>query len=420
MMKLVSLFIAVIITLSLTACQNSESIGSSQPQIPVESSQSSNEPLPTEESTSIINSKISVPIQIVTDNDNPEAYQATKERAVLGTEENLKIYNEWITKLDGANVMAIYGYAAPFSEYTQGKMSLEDSQAIFNKLKSMKPTLLSEADFGNPYTGGGMSLSIQTKNERAVLSFNGGWFMVYLDNQKKQWVFDAQEKSVQNECYEIMQILAGNMNNGANEQPALLYKKAKLESIYAINANSYVMAKIEGYSLSKEIVSVLEDYRPNGTNPEGFGYLIFTEKGKEYVYLDDTNAALSKNCLAALTNAPLHPSWLIHMTPSRIINANGVTDKEKLLQLSKFLKEKVTVQAETTTHTGPSNPSTVAGLYTLRLEFDSGTYYDLVGYDYFDTTGNFSLYTSDLDRTVNYKCNKGVSAELREYLQSMT
>ena len=123
--------------------------------------------------------------------------------------------------------------------------------------------------------------------------------------------------------------------------------------------------------------------------------------------------------MATLINSPLHPSWLIHMSPERMVSANGVTDREKLSKLSAFLKEAVTVQAETTSYQGPDNPVAVAGLYSLEIVFDSGTSYRLTGYDHGDASGEFTLYTSDLDRTVSYQCDEGVSAELREFLEQL-
>lgn len=434
-MKRIVLILSCVCLLLFTACQSGEENGSSEAQTSEENSlSSSSETLPEEEPPSsdpttgesdaaepesAESGKLSVPVQIITENDNPEIYKTTKEKYLAGTEEDLKTYTEWIDALDGADVTAIYGCAGPVFEYTPGEMSLSDSQILFDTLKAIKPTIISEADLNNPWTGGGMSLSIQTKEDRAVIFFNGGWFTVYLDNRGKEWVFDAQEKDVQDACYKIMRMLEDNMNNGGAEQTPLCYKDQEVTSIYAVDTDSYVMAKISGYALSKEILSELETDPPSGSNLEGLGYLIFTETGKEYVYLDSTNPALTETCLTAIADGPLHPSWLIHMSPDRIVSANGVTDKETLLALSEFLKEEVTVHPETSSHKGPVNPSTVGGLYTLKLVFDSGVSYDLIGYDYFDGTGNFSLYTSDLDTTIGYNLDYGVSSRIREYLNSL-
>ena len=81
----------------------------------------------TPEEIKAASSELSVPIRIVTINDNPEVYQMPKGRGALGTEEHLKIYEEWIANLDAAAVTAIYGYVGPVSEYTPGKMELEDT-----------------------------------------------------------------------------------------------------------------------------------------------------------------------------------------------------------------------------------------------------------------------------------------------------
>lgn len=439
-MKRIILILSCVCLLFFAACQSGDENGPTEMQTSEESSlSSSSETLPekeppsssptTDESAaaeteSAESGKLSVPVQIVMENENPEVYEipipeGVGRAYVAGTEEDLKVYMAWIDALDGADVTAIYGHKAPVREYTPGEMSLSDSQILFDKLKAIKPGLLSEEDLDNVWVGGGMSISIQTKEDRAVISFNGGWFLVYLDNQEREWVFNAQEKSVQSACYEIMRMLEDNMNNGGAEQTPLCYKDQEVTSIYAVDTDSYVMAKISGYALSKEILSELETDPPSGSNLEGLGYLIFTETGKEYVYLDSTNPALTETCLTAIINGPLYPSWLIHMSPDRIVSANGVTDKETLLALSEFLKEEVTVHPNTLNHEGPDNPNTVGGLYTLKLVFDSGVSYDLIGYDYFDGTGDFTLYTSDLDRTVWYELDHGGSACLRKYLESL-
>lgn len=438
-MKRIVLILSCVCLLFFTACQSGEKDGLSEAQTSEENSlSSSSETLPEEEPPSSSPStdesaaaepesagsgKLSVPVQIVMENENPEVYEipipeGAGRAYVAGTEEDLKIYTAWIDALDAADVTAIYGNEVPVREYTPGEMSLSDSQILFDKLKAIKPGLLSEEDLDNVWMGGGMSISIQTKEDRAVISFNGGWFLVYLDNQEREWVFNAQEKSVQSACYEITRMLEDNMNNGGAEQAPLYYKDQEVKSIYAVNTNTYVMAKISGYALSKEILSELETDPPSGSNLEGLGYLIFTETGKEYVYLDSTNPALTETCLTAIADGPLHPSWLIHMSPDRIVSANGVTDKKMILALSEFLKEKVTVHPETFNHEGPDDPTPIGGLYILNLEFDSGVAYDLIGYDYFDGTGNFSLYVNDLDRTVAYDLDEDVSTDLRIYLES--
>ncbi|HNW05019.1 MAG TPA: hypothetical protein PKI76_06510 [Oscillospiraceae bacterium] len=59
------------------------------------------------------------------------------------------------------------------------------------------------------------------------------------------------------------------------------------------------------------------------------------------------------------------------------------------------------------------------GLYDLSIDFDSGTQYRLLGYDYFDGTGDFTLYTSDLDANIGYRLDDGVSAKLNKYIKQL-
>lgn len=368
---------------------------------------------------------LGVPIRMGTDIDYPQAYKTTEKLHTLGTQAELNLYNNWMSGLEGGQVTALYGWAGPVAESTPGTMSLADSQALFQKLKTIRPTLLAQADLKNPYTGGGMGLVIQTDDERAVLTFNGGWFVVYLASQDQQWVFGAQEKQVQDPCYELMETLSDNMNLGAATPPPLyfgvhLYEDGSevVDRIYAVNTASYTMAEVTGYQEQKRLLSQLTESlagsQPGGANPDGLAFLVLTQHHREYLYLDGGNDALTRSCQAALGNSPLHPSWLIHMTPGRLVSANGVTRRQSLDALAAFLKEQVLVQPSTSSHQGPSNPDTVMGLYMLTLEFDSGVVYTLIGYDYFDGTGTLSIHTSDLDTTVHYGLENGVSASLRQ------
>ncbi len=55
----------------------------------------------------------------------------------------------------------------------------------------------------------------------------------------------------------------------------------------------------------------------------------------------------------------------------------------------------------------------------MSIDFDSGTQYRLLGYDYFDGTGDFTLYTSDLDANIGYRLDDGVSAKLNKYIKQL-
>lgn len=201
--------------------------------------------------------------------------------------------------------------------------------------------------------------------------------------------------------------------------PAETYFPGDVQSIYALDVDAYLMAPVEdGYPESKAIWEGLKDRSHSGGEPSGYAFVIFTEEDKEYIYLDDSqeDTALNKYCQAALRDEFLHPSWLIHMTPERMVSANGITDRDELLALAKVLKE-VTVGEETSVHDGPENPDMPAGLVFLRITFDSGVEYTLIGYVDGEGNGPFSIHTSDLDKTVTYQSMNGSLGKIKTFLE---
>lgn len=201
--------------------------------------------------------------------------------------------------------------------------------------------------------------------------------------------------------------------------PPETYFPGDVESIYALDTESYLMAPVEdGYAESKAIWEGLKNRAHSGGEPTGYGFVIFTEGEKEYIYLDDSeeDQALNKYCQAALRDDFLHPGWLIHMTPERMVSANDITDRDELLALAKVLKE-VTVGEETSVHSGPDNPDMPANLVFLRITFDSGVKYTLIGYVDEDGNGTFSIHTSDLDKTVSYQSTGGSLGRIADFLK---
>lgn len=364
-----------------------------------------------------------VPIQMVLERDDPAAYNTGEQQTLLATETEIDSYRQWLSTLDGADITALYVEVAAVFEYSKGNMSNESSQAVFDKLLLVARDIypMTKEASRNPYTGGGWSLAIHTKDGITKLSFNGGWLWVSMSDQKENWVFNLEDTDGQKLCSEINQIFYDNINNGAPATTTFYYQGNKLEGLYAINRTAYLMAEVETPALIKEILDGMEG-RTTDAALSDYGYLILTGEGKQYQYLSDNDAdlALTKSCVAALANSKLHPSWLIHMAPEKLVSANGVTDKQKLLTLVTLLKQEVTVDAKTSAGTGPTNPNTVSGLFDIRMKFDSGTEYSIIGYDYFDGTGDLSIYASDLDTTVYYKLDTGVAAKITKALQSLS
>lgn len=335
------------------------------------------------------------------------------------TQAEVDACRRWLCDLKAEDITALYGVSVPLDHYWTGEMSLEDSREIIDLLRSIAPDLAPLAG-GNPPTGGGWNVAIHIKDEAAVLGFNGEW--VTFCHQGKGYIFDGTAAPVTESCGRIEGLLYKYANSDSPVTET--YFPDHVQSIYALDKDAYIMAKVEdGCANSKTIWEGLENRTPSGGEPSGYGYLIFTDEGKEYVYLEDTDeVALNKACQAALINSPLHPSWLIHMTPERMVSADimgtgTITDRDKLSALAEFLKEEVTVEPQTSITSGPVNPDMPAGVFVFTITFDSGVKYKVIGYDEFNGAGSFSIYASDLDRTVGYSLDNGVAGKITTFLR---
>lgn len=162
-------------------------------------------------------------------------------------------------------------------------------------------------------------------------------------------------------------------------------------------------------------------------------FIVFTETGRHYIYTDPDQTpqelldAWETIALSQGRECNIH--WLTHMTTSKItgveysmMEAMGtVTDRESIAEISCFLKEELLLDGEAGIEVfdGAANPATVGSLYTVRIQFDSGVSYFIMGYgDYGETdVGGSSIwiYTSDLDQTRQYQLIEGCAGELRRF-----
>lgn len=362
----------------------------------------------------------------------PEADGYPSGELGYSTQADADACRQWLYGLKAGDITALYGVTMPLDRYWTGEMSLEDSRRIVDLLRSVAPGL-APLEGGNPPTGGGWEIAVHTGDEAVSLGFNGEW--VTFIQEGKGWILDGTSASVRESCNEIEALLSKYASPApavADAAPVVTetYFPEDVQSIYALDKDSYVMARVEdGYAASKTIWEGLENRVSSGGEPSGYGFLIFTAEGKEYVYLEDTDEdmALNKACQAALINGPLHPSWLIHMTPERMVSVEGlygtldgaeVTDRDELLAFAKFLKEEVTVKKGSSAIFGFNNFDAVGGMFTFKITFDSGVEYFCGGYDEFDGTGSISIHTSDLNQFVMYGLNNGVAGRITAFLGS--
>lgn len=413
--RILSAFTAAVLLLSLTACQSGPaepSVPAETPSIPagesssVEPSSSDGEAAVPEDTT-----ELKVPLRMT----EPQADVYPSADLEYTTQADVDACRRWLGGLKAGDITALYGVTMPIDHYWTGEMSPEDSREIVDLLRSVAPGLAPLAT-GNPPTGGGWSVAVHTGSDAATLGFNGEW--VTFCHQGKGYIFDGTAAPVTESCDEIETLLSKYAN--AESPVTETYFPGDVESIYALDTESYLMAPVEdGYTESKAIWEGLKNRAHSGGEPTGYGFVIFTEGEKEYIYLDDSeeDQALNKYCQAALRDDFLHPSWLIHITPERMVSANNITGRDELLALVKVLKE-VTVGEETKVHSGPENPDMPANLVYLTVTFDSGVKYTLIGYVDADGNGPFSIHTSDLDRTVYYQSTGGSLGRLNSFLEN--
>lgn len=368
--------------------------------------------------------ELTVPLQVV--EPGTEGIFSSGEWS-YSTQADADVCRRWLYDLKAGDITALYGEISPLDHYWNGEMKMEDSRRVVQLLRSMAPGLV-PMEAGNPATGGGWTVAVRVGDEAADFGFDGYWFT--FTYQGTIWILDGTDPASLESGYEIQTILwnYGYYGRSPSESvpdpiepppPTETYFDDNIQAIYAVDRENYVMAQVkDGYFTSRDIWEGLENRASVGGEPSGYGYFILTDEGREYVYLNDSeeDQTLNKLCKSALNNGPLHPSWLIHMTPERMVEAvtgaGKTTDKGELLALAKFLKEEVTVRPKATIHDGNDNPDTVSTLIDWWITFDSGVRYTLIGYG---GENYLSLYASDLNKVIAYDLDEGVDWRMLDY-----
>ncbi len=228
-----------------------------------------------------------------------------------------------------------------------------------------------------------------------------------------------------------------------NNTLSTTYHSEQLASVYALDVKNHMTAR---YTLLTSMSSFDERYfaallESAGDTPEtgDRAFIVFTDKGRHYIYLDENASPKLAAVWEAIYNqaAPKTMHWLAHMTTEKIseIHFGGwsysadilidltIKDRETIREISDFLKTDLTVDPDKPIEifNGIYNPSTVAGHYGLTIKFDNGIVYDLMGYgDYGSATAGgsgISLYTSDLATTISYTLNERVARRLRDFME---
>ena len=219
------------------------------------------------------------------------------------------------------------------------------------------------------------------------------------------------------------------------------YRGERLLSVYALDVKNHLTVR---YSIAAAMSSfderyfatLLESCDPTPKVADR-AFILFTDKGRHYIYLDQSApAGLTPIWETIYNNSFKTMHWLTHMTTGKIekIAFSGwssgadmligltVEDSATIAEISDFLKNSLTVNANRPVEVMDAimNPSTVASAYSLSIKFDNGIGYFLLGYgDYGDTNAGGSgidISTSDLGKTISYMLNEGAAGRLRDFM----
>ena len=163
--------------------------------------------------------------------------------------------------------------------------------------------------------------------------------------------------------------------------------------------------------------------------------LLFTDKGRHYVWLGEGSPLHSvwESAYNAQTEKNLH--WYTHMTTAKItrIRLSGfesgidTSDPAVIARISDYLKHGLTATPTKTPEVddGAMNPDMPSSLYSVEVWFDSGVRYWGHGYGDYGATPDpggsiYYLYSSDLDQTITYTLSEGSAAKLRQFMASFS
>jgi hypothetical protein len=221
---------------------------------------------------------------------------------------------------------------------------------------------------------------------------------------------------------------------------SILYQGEEVLEVWALDVESHTTVPYvsggENQPDRDRLEAALNDAPAVESGDKAF--IVFTQEGRRYVYLgEDPSGELSsvwEQVYNSLAEKNIH--WLTHMTPEKIVSVEAVglgktakteiTHRQTLNEIATWLKKNLTadVSKGVTVKDGPDNPDSRADGYFLRISFDTGVEYTLIGYGELDYLPNpdgtyLSLYTSDLDQTARYTLTPGSVAALRTFFDSL-
>ena len=124
-----------------------------------------------------------------------------------GTEEELSSVSSFLSSVPSSSV-SVSAVVIPNDYKKDLELSDEDYLSLLTMISSLKPRLITDEEYMNPYTGGGYILNIKNAEKKIGVSF-GGWFVVRDFATNINMVFIPEDESA---FYAINDFLTEKMN----------------------------------------------------------------------------------------------------------------------------------------------------------------------------------------------------------------
>lgn len=223
---------------------------------------------------------------------------------------------------------------------------------------------------------------------------------------------------------------ADSSSSSQAAQPTLTFQGETILEAAVLDYGDHFTADCP-LSLLDPVMDELVKAAEAGDDSGSRAILLFTDKGRHYVWLGEGSPLHSvwESAYNAQTEKNLH--WYTHMTTAKItrIRLSGfesgidTSDPAVIARISDYLKHGLTATPTKTPEVddGAMNPDMPSSLYSVEVWFDSGVRYWGHGYGDYGATPDpggsiYYLYSSDLDQTITYTLSEGSAAKLRQFM----
>ena len=229
----------------------------------------------------------------------------------------------------------------------------------------------------------------------------------------------------------------------SNTYEGIIYREKAVTAIYSLDKANRSYQLVTDQVDIEEIIPLLEHLEPVSLeSKDAVGFLVFTTEGKFAWYLSKSTGTdpvgilsdISQRCNKKYSR---HAQWLAYMSPENLVKVEfggiggpgytrktwpstetfgikvDTSDPDDLLTVALFLKG-LTVGAEPIIIDDSINPSSPAGLYTMRLTFKSGVVYNILGYN-----SGLNIGSSDMKESILYDCSETQIQAMRDMMAGL-